>query len=211
MAKKIGSNTKQFVDIADVRGSLVLLKDGSLRSIISVESVNFDLKSPDEQTAILQGFQSLVNALDFPLQIVVTSRTLDLSNYLELLEVTQTKLTNELLKTQLTEYAKFIQDLTKLANVMEKKFYVVVPYHAIEAVKNNTGFLGKLKDLFSATRHAAALTEENEKQYGKQVEQRVAVVLSGLSPLGVKTKLLEHDELLQIFQRLYNPGQVLPT
>src|SRR3989344_3888543 len=129
-------STQRFVEVAHVRETLVLLRDGSLRSLVAIESINFDLKGNDEQIGIIRGFQDLLNALDFPLQIVVNSRKLDLTAYSEMLQETESKLTNDLLKIQMAEYGRFIKGLAELANIMSKTFFVVVPFHAIEAAKS---------------------------------------------------------------------------
>src|SRR3989338_11647327 len=119
-------NTKQFVDIHDIRDGVILLKNSSLRMLIEVNSVNFDLKSADEQTAIIRGFQNFINSLDFPLQITIQSRRLDIKGYLTKTEEIVNRIDNELLRIQGVEYLRFVRSLTELANIMSKKFYFVV-------------------------------------------------------------------------------------
>lgn len=193
-----------------MRGPLILLKDGSLRSVVSVESINFDLKSNDEQTGIIRGFMDFLNALDFPLQIIINSRKLDLTSYLAMLKDVEAQITNELLKIQMAEYGRFIKGLADLANIMSKTFFIVIPYHAIEGVKEQgKGIGGKLKALFGSTKHEKALTDEDVQKYQSKIEQRIAVVMAGISPLGAKTKVLDQPELLNLLYAYYNPGQTL--
>lgn len=205
---KTPSSTVQFVDIADVRDILVLLKDGSLRAVIEVESVNFDLKSNDEQIGILRGYQDFLNALDFPLQIVINSRKLDITGYLALLDAAGQQQTNELLQTQVTEYSRFIKGLSELANIMTKRFFVIVPYYAIEETKTQgNGIGGKLKALFGSAKTTTVLNDENVAKYREKIEQRISVVMAGLNPLGVQTRILQQEELLNMYYGYYNPGQ----
>lgn len=204
------TTTEQFVDIADIQGTLVLMKDGSLRSLIQVNSVNFDLKSQDEQMGIIRGFQDFLNALDFPLQVIINSRKLDISKYLNFLTELEQKTTIELLKVQVTEYAKFIKGLTDLANIMKKRFYVVIPYYALEvAPKSNAGMLDKVKELFSSSANAPTLTPENVAKYEEQINQRISVVMAGLTPLGMEAKVLAEKDLMDLYYEYYNPGQEL--
>lgn len=207
MATKTPTTT-QFVDIADIHDMLVLLKDGSLRAIVEVESVNFDLKSNDEQIAIIRGFQDFLNALDFPLQIVVSSRKLDITAYLAIVDEVAGKQTNELLKVQTNEYARFIKGLSELANIMTKRFYVVIPYHTVEAAaQTNTSVKDRFKSLFGTTKNATALTDEDVQKYRSHLEQRMSVIMAGLNPLGLQTRILSQAELSPLYYEYYNPGQ----
>ena len=125
------TNTKKFVEIQDIRENIIVLKNGSLRVVIEVSSINFDLKSSDEQVAIIQGFKNFLNSLDFPLQIVVHSRKLNINDYLSRTSQTVEGINNELLRIQGVEYVKFVRGVVELANVMSKKFYVVVPFYVL--------------------------------------------------------------------------------
>src|SRR3989344_935086 len=126
-------STKNLVDIADIVDNIVILKNGSLRTVIEVSSINFELRSEGEQVATLQNFQRFLNSTDFPLQIVVNSRRLDIEDYIKLIETTAESLTSELLKIQAAEYSKFIKELAELSNIMSKNFYIVVPFYVFEA------------------------------------------------------------------------------
>jgi hypothetical protein len=204
-----GQNTKEFVTIADIRDTLVILKNGSLRSVIEVNAVNFDLKSEDEQNAIIQGFQNFLNFIDFPLQISVSSRKLEVQPYLDSLEDLDKKTTNELLKIQIGEYQKFIKGLTELANIMLKKFYVVVPFYPVENKSSQGSIFSTLKSVFNPTGYIASLNEADIQNYKSQIDQRISVILGALTTLGVSGKILTQDELKNLYYSYYNPGQIL--
>jgi type IV secretory pathway VirB4 component len=212
MANKSGvpQSTKDFVQLAEIRDTVVVLKDGSLRSIIEIGSMNFELKSADEQVAIIQGFQNFLNSIDFPLQILVNSRKLDIGPYLKSLEALNETLKNELLKIQAAEYTRFIKGLTELANIMAKKFYVVVPFYVIEAaVPTKAGLFGAFKSVVTPSKFIKTLTDEELENYKTQLGQRIGVIVEGLSGLGIETKTLAGDQLMNLFYSYYNPGQHL--
>lgn len=212
MANKSGvpQSTKDFVQLAEIRDTVVVLKDGSLRSIIEIGSMNFELKSADEQVAIIQGFQNFLNSIDFPLQILVNSRKLDIGPYLKSLEALNETLKNELLKIQAAEYTRFIKGLTELANIMAKKFYVVVPFYVIEAaVPTKAGLFGAFKSVVTPSKFIKTLTDEELENYKTHLGQRIGVIVEGLSGLGIETKTLAGDQLMNLFYSYYNPGQHL--
>ena len=200
-------DTKKFVEIDDIKDRSILLKDGSLRGVLEVGSMNFELKSQDEQTAIIQYFQSFLNALDFSLQIAIISRKLNIDNYLATLEQKKEIEENELMRIQTTDYIRFIKGLTELSNIMTKKFYVVVPYYIQELGLGKQGLMGSVKSIFSPSKTAKQLPPEKFNEYQSQLLQRVEVVASGLGALGLTPRLVEAKELKTIFQGLYNPGE----
>lgn len=208
MAKNFkGQTTKDFVEVADIREDIVILKDGSLRTLIEATSINFDLKSNDEQIAILQGFQDFLNSVDFPLQICISSRKLDIMPYLKSLDQLQDTIKSELLKIQLVEYSRFIKGLTELANIMSKGFFVVVPFYAIEtSAGGGGGLMDKIKSIFSPSKFITDLNETNLQNYKVQINQRVEVISGGLNSLGIGTKVLAKDDLIKVFYSFYNPG-----
>ena len=208
-AKATGPTTRDFVTIADIRDGLVIMKNGSLRALVEVTSMNFELKSSDEQTAIIRAFQNFINSVDFPLQICVSSRQLDIAPYLKSLEEIIATQTNELLKIQAIEYSRFVKGLTELANIMAKKFYVVVPFYAVETPVSKAGFLTGIKSIFSSRKFAQTITEEALANYRIQLDQRVAVAVEGIAGLGLETKILDQQALTNLYYSYYNPGHQL--
>ncbi len=198
-------STKQLVSVADVIDNVVLLKNSSLRAVIEVSAINFELRSEGEQIAILQNFQRFINSIDFPLQIVIHSRKLNIDEYLKLIDQSANALTNELLKIQATEYSKFVKDLSDLSNIMSKKFYIVVPFYVFEA-PSKSGITQSLKSIFKPSAVVKELTPEQLETYKSQLLQRTELIFDGLVGMGLKAKTLEKDDLMNLFYGLYNPG-----
>jgi type IV secretory pathway VirB4 component len=203
------STTKEFVEIADIRDSIVILKNGSLRSVLEVNSMNFELKSVDEQTAIVRAFQNFLNAVDFPLQIVVSSRKLNIEPYIKSLDDVINNQQNELLKIQATEYARFVKGLTELANIMAKKFYVVVPFYAVETPTTKRNLFSTFKSLFIPDKFIRSLSDEELDKYKIQLNQRVGVVIEGIAGMGLEGKPLNKEQLVDMYYQYYNPGHHL--
>ena len=181
-----------------------MLKDGSMRVIVEVSAINFELRSEDEQTAIIQNFQRFINSMDFPLHICIISRRLYIDNYLKLTAEASGQLDNELLRIQAGEYMKFIKELSSLTNIMSKKFYIAVPFYIFEA-PTKTGIFQSIKSTVSPTANIQSISEEKFSIYKNQLMQRAELIFGGLVGMGLRTRLLERDELVQTFYGLYNP------
>lgn len=198
--------TQEFVPIKEVRDGIIVLKDGELRAIILANSVNLSLKSDDEQKATILQFQSFLNTLDFSIQISVQSRRLDIRPYLLLLE-DRMKIQNEpLLKLQTKEYIDFIRKFTEDVSIMTKSFFVVVPY-AHTVLKSNSGILGRLFTRKNKAEIGIAKQEDFEEKRS-QLEERVGVIQQGLSRCGIKSAQLGTEEVVEVFYKVFNPGEV---
>lgn len=197
------TSTKQFVEIQEIRDKILILKDGSLRQIIKVGSTNFELKSQDEQLAILAGFRDFLNALDFSLEITVMSRKLNIGKYLEFLGQIAEAQQNELMRIQAIEYSKFVKELTQLANIMAKDFFVVVPLYIGPRTKG--GIIQSLKNIFRPAQIVKQLISEEFETYRVQLDQRVDLVYENLAGLGLGAKVLKQEELINLYYRFYNP------
>lgn len=182
-----------------------MLKDGSIRAIIEVSAINFELRSEDEQIAIIQNFQKFINSLDFPLQICIVSRKLFIDNYLKLAVEASGQLDNELLRIQASEYIKFITELSSLTNIMSKKFYITVPFYIFES-PTKTGLFQSVKSAMGSASGTIQLSDEKFAIYQNQLMQRAELVFGGLVGLGLRTRLMEKDELVKVFYDLYNPA-----
>ena len=198
-------STKQLVEVANIIDNIVLLKNGSLRAVIEVSALNFELRSEGEQIAILQNFQRFVNSIDFPLQIVIHSRKLNIDGYLKLIDESLNTLTNVLLKIQAAEYSKFVGELSDLSNIMSKKFYIVIPFYVFEA-PSKSGITQSLKSIFKPSAFIKELTPEQLETYRGQLLQRTELIFDGLVGMGLKAKTLERDDLMNLFYGLYNPS-----
>src|SRR3990172_8302804 len=152
--KKPTISTQSFLDIYEIKDNTVVMKDGTLRSVLLVSSINFSLKSEEEQNAIIAVNVQFLNSLDHPMQIVIQSRKLDIDRYLDNLKDLEKQQVNELLKAQMADYRNYINELLEMAEIMTKRFYIVVPYDAKADGKKQKGFGSSLSAVF---RPAAAV------------------------------------------------------
>ncbi len=194
--------TQQFVDIREIRDSVVYLKNGGLRKILMVSGVNFDLKSEDEQSIILNTFQNFLNGLDFPIQFFIHSRKVNVEKYLSSMEERGLAEKNQLLKIQIDEYINFIRSFVEKNAIISKSFFVVVPYDPANATKDAQGFLSFLG---LGGKGNKAAQQAGEKQDLEQLGHRIREVESGLEQIGLRVAELQNEELLELFYNLYNP------
>ena len=198
--------TQEFVPIKEVRDGVIVLKDGELRAIVLANSVNLSLKSEDEQKATILQFQSFLNTLDFAVQISVQSRKLDIRPYLLLLEERVKVQSEPLLKLQTKEYIEFIRNFTESVSIMTKSFFVVVPYtHTI--LKSDSGIFKRLFKRRSKEEVKVAKQEDFEEKRS-QLEERVNVIEQGLNRCGIKSAQLGTEEVVEVFYKVFNPGEV---
>ena len=198
--------TQEFVPIKEVRDGIVVLKDGGLRAIVLANSVNLSLKSSDEQQATILQFQNFLNTLDFSVQISIQSRKLDIRPYLALLE-DRMKVQNEpLLKLQTKEYIEFIRNFTETVSIMTKNFFVVVPYTHISIGPKS----GALTNLFSRKnkKEEELKNQLDFEEKRSQLEERVSVIQQGLSRCGIKSAQLGTEEVVEVFYKVFNPGEL---
>lgn len=196
---------QDFVPVKEVRGGVMIMKNGTLVGVLLASSVNFALKSEDEKNAILGQFQSFMNSLDFTVQFFIQSRKLDIRPYIALLDERLKAQTEDLMKIQVREYIQFIRNFTDRANVMSKHFFVVVPYvpPAINIQKTIKNSMFSKTDL-SARNVRGADFEEHRTQ----LEQRMGVVESGLARTGVRTIPLGTEEVIELLYKEMNPGEL---
>jgi len=199
--------TQKFVPIKDIRDQVVILDDNSLRAVIMTNSVNFSLKSKEEREAALYQFQNFFNTLDFPLQIYVQSRRLDIEPYLDKLREQQENQDNELLKIQTKEYIEFIKEFTDNVNIMTKSFFLIIPYYTAFQGGGSSGFLSGLLPGSGQQQDQQEKEDRSFEQRKMQVEQRVGVVEQSLSRTGLRTKRLGDKELEELYHSFYNPGE----
>ena len=193
--------TQDFVPVQEVRNGIIILKKGGLRGVLMCSSVNFALKSEDEQKAIIGGFQTFLNTLDFSVQIVVHSRKIDIRPYLLTLEERIDKQTSELMKIQVREYIQFIKGFIDGSDIMTKMFYAVVPFDPAIAttVTNKLPFFGS-----QTTAEATSQFDEHRVQ----LEQRLALVEGGLQAAGVRSARLGTEEIIELLFRSFNLGEL---
>jgi type IV secretory pathway VirB4 component len=206
---KTKSSILQKIPIAEIKDNTVLMKDTSLRGVLMTNSLNFSLKSTEEQDAITFRYQDFLNSLDFPLQILIVTRKFDVSDYMVMLEKKRNEQDNELLKIQVSEYIDFIKGLTQLVNIMSTFFYLVVPFSTSEEAKKKAkggGIGAAVTGIFKNV--GKKDTQQKTQSYDELrsgLWQRMEYVSSGLSAIGLKTVTLNNEELLELFYRMYNP------
>lgn len=202
---------QDFVPIKEVRDGVIILKDGGLRAVLIVSSINLALKANDEQLATINQFQNFLNGLDFPIQISIQSRRLDIRPYLLLLEERLKAQSEQLMKIQIKEYSDFILSFTEEVNIMTKNFFVVVPYNtSIVSVKSGIlgifGGGGAPKAEHGESKKANDLADFEEKR--TQLDQRVNVITSGLGSMGIRSSQLKTEEVVELFYKTFNPGDI---
>jgi type IV secretory pathway VirB4 component len=197
-------STQDFVPISEVRNGVVVLKDGGLRAILLASSINFALKSEDEQTAFIVQFQNFLNSLDFSVQIFVQSRMLDIRPYVATLEAAYKEQMDDLMRIQIREYIEFIKSFTEAANIMTKNFFVVVPYAA--TIASSRSGAGKFIPFGKKKRDPGEADHSFEEQVS-QLEQRISIVQQGLVRTGVRTVQLGTEEAIELLYKMFNPGE----
>ena len=198
--------SQNFVPVQEVRDGIVVLKDGGLRSILMASSINFALKSDDEQTAFILQFQNFLNSLDFSTQIFIQSTMLDIRPYTDTLEVALKDQLDDLMRVQIREYIQFIKSFTEAANIMTKNFFIVVPYDpSLVRAASSEGFLGKFS--LGGGSKSRAQQDTSFEENLSQLEQRIGVVQQGLMRSGVRTVPLGSEETIELLYKLFNPGE----
>ena len=201
--------TQDFVPIEEVRDGIAVLKDGTYVMVLICSSLNFALKSADEQQAIISQFQNFLNSLDFRVQIMIQSRRLDIRPYIATLEERLKDQPNELLKVQIREYIGFIKSFTESTAIMSKSFFVVVPYAPAGDITGKKGILGGIFGGKKTTAADTAAEKARFEEHRTQLEQRAGVVQSGLVRTGVRVAALGTEELIELFFKMMNPGEVI--
>ncbi|MBU0721919.1 hypothetical protein KKA93_00465 [Patescibacteria group bacterium] len=199
---KITSSTQQYLDIAEFREDTIIMRDGTLRAVLLVASINFALKSEDEQNAIISSYVGFLNNIDFSLQIVMQSRELNIDNYLAILKQKEKEQTNELLKMQTAEYLQYVSELISFGKIMNKKFYIVVAYNPLS--DKQKGFFAKLLE---SLRPASIIKMKEERFLKRRLEltRRVENIVGGLASMGVNAVQLDTQSLIELFYNTYNP------
>ena len=203
MAKVTHPSTQAHLNIARIQDGIVITKAGGFRMILLASAINFALKSEEEQNALVFQYQNFLNSLTFPLQIVIQSRQLDLTQYLAKLEERLAEETNELLQIQIEDYLDFVRRLINLANIMDKKFFIVIPYDPVNIQKR--GFFDKLFKPGPST--GPSLSSIEFKRQREELLQRANVVMSGLGGLGIRSIPLDTQQAIELFYQTLNPEE----
>ncbi|MCX7779169.1 MAG: conjugal transfer protein TraC [Patescibacteria group bacterium] len=202
--QKITVSTQKYLDISGIRNDCVILRDGTLRAVLLCSSVNFALKSEEEQKAVISAYVNFLNSLDWPIQIVVQSRKLNIAPYLEELKQREKEQTNELLKIQMRDYISYVQELVQLGDIMTRKFFIVVAYNP--AGDKSRKFTDRLMDVFRMP-SLIRMKREKFERYRAELFKKVDFVISGLSSMGINAVPLDTQSLIELFYNIYNPTE----
>jgi len=199
----IRASTQEALPIEEIRDDLVVLKDGSAALILQVGAINFDLLSEKEQTAIIFAYGSLLNSLSFPVQIFIRSQKKDITAYTKLLENTKAGQKNPLLKKMITSYQKFIKETVTRTEILDKKFYLIIPFSFLElgAIRAMGNILSKNKK----NPLPADIETIIQKAKTSLIPKRDHLIRI-FSRVGLKAHQLTTNELIRLFFRIYNPG-----
>jgi type IV secretory pathway VirB4 component len=201
--KKSGKpSTQAHLPIAEIKSGVLVLKDGTIRAVLMTSSINFSLKSEDEQNALISSYVSFLNSIDFPLQILIQSRRLQIKPYIEKLIQLEKAQPNELLRIQTADYRSFVQELVGIGQIMTKMFYVIVPYDPLSNKKKS--FWARFKEVIKPAL-TVRLKEERFKQRLADLDMRLRQVFSGLQGMGLEVVQLDTQALIELFYSSYNP------
>ena len=204
------NSTQNSLQIAEIRDGIVIMNDGSFRSVIMVKSINFDLMSPQEREAVEFSYQGFLNSLYFPIQITIRSQKVDLGPYIEKLDKIRTEHDNMLLAMLMEDYINFMDQLSVQTNIMDKKFYVVIPYFPNadiqKAIDSSKGYISGLKKLFgNKPEQHITINEADLAKAKDELRNRVQAVLGGLMQCGIQGLPLDTQELIELYYDTYNP------
>lgn len=203
------NSTQNTLQIAEIRDGVVIMNDGGFRSVLMVKSINFDLMSHHEQEAVEHSFQNFLNSLYFPIQIFVRSQKVDLRPYIEKLDKIRTEHDNMLLALLMDDYIGYIDALSQQTNIMDKKFYIVIPYskqiEAQKALGQSKNFFSGVAGLFNHKEQHVTINEADLESAKSELRNRVQSVLTGLMQCGVQGLPLDTHELIELYYDTYNP------
>jgi hypothetical protein len=203
--KAFESSTQRYLPISEIREDTVVLKNGGLRAVLKVNSLNFNLKSEIEQQGIISGYQSFLNTIIFPVQILIRSTRLNIDPYIKGIQERAKEQTSPLLKEQTLDYANFMEKLVDIADIMQKNFYMVIPVDA--PAKAKRGLIARFMDWLSIddSRSKAIQRSHEFRAYSKILRDRITLIQSGLENVGITMRRMKTDELVQLYYTIYNP------
>lgn len=203
------NSTQNTLQFAEIRDGVMIMNDGSFRSVIMLRSINFDLMSPSEREAVEAGYQSFLNSLYFEIQIFIRSERIDIRPYIEKLDKIRSEHDNMLLAMLMEDYLGFITDLSTQTNIMNKRFYIVIPFFskvdAKQALTQSKNFFSGLTGMFSNKEQKVVINEQDLEAAKDELRNRVQAVLGGLQQCGVQGIPLDTQEMIELLYDTYNP------
>lgn len=208
---KITASTQDHLDIYDIKNNLVVLKDGSVCSVLKTTAVNFALLSEIEQDAIIAAFSMLLNSISFPIQVFIRSKKLDISKYIDKVQRTEVQITDPLMRYQAEAYRKFIQEVIKKNDVLDKKFYVVIPSGGSTAIREpgSNPFDWLIKLVGGHTKRVTSVNVDKAIQKAViELTPKIEHLTKEFNRIGVRTRQLDTQELVELYFDIYNPTSV---
>lgn len=203
------NSTQNSLHIAEIRDGIVIMNDGSFRSVVMAKSINFDLMSPQEQEGVEYGYQAFLNSLYFPIQISLRSQKVDLRPYIQRLDKIRTEHDNMLLALLMEDYIEYISALSEQTNIMEKVFYIVIPFFPVinvqKGIEQSKSFLSGVGGIFKPKEQHVIVNEADLENAKTELRNRVQAVLGGLQQCGVQGLPLDTQELIELYYDAYNP------
>lgn len=203
------NSTQNMLEIAEIRDGIVIMSDGSFRCVIMAKSINFDLMSTQEQEGVEYAYQGFLNSLDFPIQISIKTQRIDMQPYIEKLDKIRSEHDNMLLAMLMEDYISYISVLSQQTNIMDKKFYVVIPFFPVidetKSLAQSKNFVTGLVDLFNKSERHVVINEASLEAAKTELRNRIQAVLGGLTQAGIQGLPLDTQELIELYYDTYNP------
>lgn len=203
------NSTQNTLEIAEVRDGIVIMNDGSFRSVIMLKSINFDLMSPQEREGVEAGYQGFLNSLYFDVQIFIRSERIDIRPYIERLDKIRSEHDNMLLSMLMEDYLGFITELSQQTNIMDKRFYMIIPFYSktnvTKAITQSKNFFTGLTSMFSNKQDHVVINEQDLEAAKTELRNRVQNTLASLQQCGVQGVPLDTQELIELYYDTYNP------
>lgn len=200
------NSTQNTLQIAEVRDGIVIMNDGSFRAVVACQSINFDLMSPEEREAVEYSYQGFLNSLYFPIQIFVRSQKVDMRPYIEKLDKIRSEHDNMLLALLMEDYIGFMSDISMQTNIMDKKFYLVIPFfNSVDAQKAVQASKSFFTNIFGKKEEKVTINEQDLEKGKTELRNRIQAVMAGLQQCGVSSVPLDTQELIELYYDAYNP------
>lgn len=212
--QKVNPNsTQSALKIAEIRDGIVIMSDGTFRSVVMVKAINFDLMSPQEKESVEYAYQGFLNSLYFPIQIFIHSEKVDIKPYIDRLDRIRREQDNMLLSLLMDDYLDFIVNLAEQTNIMDKSFYVVIPYSPLDQVQENINqtknFFNALTEIFSPREKRVVIDESALAKAKEELRNRVQSILGGLAQANIQGLPLDTQELIELYYNTYNPDTAI--
>lgn len=205
-AKTNPNSTQNTLHISEIRDGIVIMSDGSFRAVVMCKSINFDLMSPQEREGIEYAYQGFLNSLYFPVQIFIRSQRIDIRPYIAKLDKIRSEHDNMLLALLMEDYISFISEVAEQANIMDKRFYIVIPYFPvgdIGAIANASRSF--IDNIFGKKQDHIVINEETLEKAKTELRNQTQSVIAALMQAGIHALPLDTQELIELYYDAYNP------